>query len=287
MMRNKFGGKIAAVLLIAGAALFAANGAVLWAAPQKTAPFSVDAPEIEYDLNSGDGTTTGKTTIKQDGGTAVAQGGATFNSRTRTGRLYGGVVADKQDQQLRSAELILHTESFVSAIGDARLTKGDKTLAAPRVDYHEDRKYAETQGGSARLTATDGSWLTASKITYNMQSGLATATGGVNLENKAQNMTGSGDSAVYDSNNTGYVELIGNAKATRDGNTVTGDKLRITNVSGPDSKTHATGNVRIVYFPPAETQAVSGGNTAGKPEKETGAPEALAAKISGTEDKKA
>lgn len=286
MMRNKLGGKIAAVLLAAGVALFAANGSVLWAAPQKAAPFSVDAQEIEYDLSSGDGTTTGKTTIRQEGGTAVAQGGATFNSKTRTGRLYGGVVADKEDQHLRSSEVIMHTETFISAIGDAHLTKGDKTLTAPRVDYHDDRKYAETLGGSARLTATDGSWLTASKITYDMQSGLATATGGVNLENKAQNMTGSGDRAVYDSNSTGYVELIGNARATRDGNTVTGDKLRITNMSGPGSRTHASGNVRIVYFPPAEERP-AGGDSADKAGKDTGSSRALAAKTTGTEEEKA
>lgn len=232
------------------AVMLVAHNSILWAAPQgKTAPFSVDATEIEYDLQSGDGTATGKTTIKQDGGTAVAQGGATFNSKSRTGHLYGGVTADKEDQHLRSNELILYTENFVSAVGDAHLTKGDKTLSAPRVDYHEDKKYAETLGGSARLSATDGSWLTAGKITYDMQRGVANATGGVNLENKAQNTTGYGDRAVYDSRNTGYVELIGNAKATRDGNTITGDKLRITNTSASQSKTHASGNVKIVYYP--------------------------------------
>lgn len=286
MMRNKFGKKVTALLLAACAALFLTNGTVLWAAPQKTAPFSVDAQEIEYDLNSGDGTATGKTTIKQEGGTAVAQGGATFNSKTRTGRLYGGVVADKEDQHLRSNEVILHTETFISAIGNARLTKGDKTLEAPRVDYHDDSKYAETLGGSARLSSTDGSWLTASKITYDMKSGMATATGGVNLENKPQNMTGSGDRAIYNSNDTGYVELIGNAKATRDGNTVTGDKLRITNMSGPDSKTHASGNVRIVYFPAEEKQPTASG-TAATAGTASGTTKALAAKTAGTEDKKA
>ena len=37
--------------------------------------------------------------------------------------------------------------------------------------------------------------------------------------------------------------------AVQDGNTVTGDKLRITNVSGNSSKSHAQGNVRIVFIP--------------------------------------
>ena len=37
-----------------------------FAAPAKDAKYSVDAAEIEYDMKSGDGTTTGKTTIKHD-----------------------------------------------------------------------------------------------------------------------------------------------------------------------------------------------------------------------------
>ena len=219
------------------------------AAPaNKDAKYSVDATEIEYDMGSGDGTTTGKTTIKHDGGVAVAQGGSTFNSKTRTGHLFGGVTAKKEDSHLSSQELFMYTDKFVSAVGNAILTKGDKTLKAHRVDYHDDKEFAETLGGYAHLSATDGSWLTAGKIVYDMKTGVANATGGVKMEITVQKMTGSGDRAIYDSHETGYIELIGNATATQDGNTVTGDKLRITNVSGPDSKTHAQGNVRIVYY---------------------------------------
>jgi lipopolysaccharide export system protein LptA len=123
------------------------------------------------------------------------------------------------------------------------------------VDYHEDKKFAETLGGSARLSAADGSWLSAGKIVYDIRTGVANATGGVTLENTSKNMTGSGDRAVYDAHETGYIELIGNARATQDGNTVTGDKLRITNVSGKDSRTHAQGNVRIVYYPQEKKKA--------------------------------
>ena len=228
-----------------------------FAAPAKDAKYSVDAAEIEYDMKSGDGTTTGKTTIKHDGGVAVAQGGSTFNSKSRTGRLYGGVVADKEDSHLKSEELIMYTDKFISAVGNAILVKGDKTLKAHRVDYHDDTQFAETMGGFAHLSSVDGSWLSAGKIVYDMKSGVANATGGVTMENKPQKMTGSGDRAVYNSNETGYIELIGNAKATQDGNTVTGDKLRITNVSGPDSKTHAQGNVTLVYYPKEENENVN------------------------------
>lgn len=255
------------------------------------AKYSVDATEIEYDLDSGNGTTTGKTTIRYDGGVAVAQGGATFNSKEQTGHLYGGVIADKEDNHLRSDELIMYSRSFVSAVGSAVLTKGDKTLQAPRVDYHEDKKFAETLGGFARLSTADGSWLSAGKIIYDMKTGLANATGGVTLENAARKMTGSGDMAVYDAHETGYIELIGNARATQDGNTVTGNKIRVTNVSGKDSRTHAQGNVRIVYFPqekndPAETDAKTlAQNTKGKRERKSGLETIVRKTESGMEDK--
>lgn len=245
MKKNK---RILAAMLSCVMLLLANCGSV-FAAPASDAKFSVDAAEIEYDLASGDGTTTGKTTILYDNGTAVAEGGATFNSKERTGHLFGGVTANKEDNHLRSRELFLYTADFVSAVGDAVLTKGDKTLQAPRVDYHNDRKFAETLGGMAKISAADGSWLSAGKIVYDMKTGVANATGGVTMENAAKKMTGSGDQAVYDDHETGYIELIGNAKATQDGNTVSGNKLRITNISGPDSKTHARGNVRIVYYP--------------------------------------
>ena len=233
------------------------NCTVLYAAPAKDAKYSVDAQEIEYDMESGDGTTTGKTTIKHDGGTAVGQKGATFNRKKRTGHLYGGVVADKGDEHLRSQELFIYTDKFVSAVGNAVVIKGNRKLEAPRVDYHDDTKFAETLGGFARLSDTDGSWLKAGKITYDMKAGLANATGGVSLESKSRKLTGAGDTAIYNTNETGYIELIGNAMAVQDGNTVTGDKLRITNVSDNNSKSHAQGNVRIVFVPKEDNEEIN------------------------------
>ena len=241
--------KLLLAVLVSVLTVLVMNCCVLYAAPAKGAKYSVDAPEIEYDMESGDGTTTGKTTIKHDGGTAVGQKGSTFNSKNRTGHLYGGVVADKGDEHLTSQELFMYTDKYVSAVGNAVVIKGNRKLEAPRVDYHDDTKFAETLGGSARLSETDGSWLKAGKITYDMKAGLANATGGVSLESKPRNLTGTSDTAVYNTNETGYIELIGNAMAVQDGNTVTGDKLRITNVSSKHSKSHAQGNVRIVFVP--------------------------------------
>lgn len=246
--------------VLAGCMMLMLQCNAVLAAPASDAKYSVDATEIEYDMASGNGTAAGRTTIQYDDGTAVAEGGATFNSKERTGHLFGGVIANKEDNQLRSQELVLYTPDFVSAVGDAVLTKGDKSLQAPRVDFHNDRKFAETLGGSARLSSADGSWLTAGKIVYDISTGRVNATGGVNMANSGKKMTGSGDRAVYDSHETGYIELVGNAKLTQDGNTVTGNKLRVTNLSGSDSRMHANGNVCIVYYPQPAAEKNKPGN---------------------------
>lgn len=255
MKKNKL-----VLAVLAGCMMLMLQCNAVLAAPASDAKYSVDATEIEYDMASGNGTAAGRTTIQYDDGTAVAEGGATFNSKERTGHLFGGVIANKEDNQLRSQELVLYTPDFVSAVGDAVLTKGDKSLQAPRVDFHNDRKFAETLGGSARLSSADGSWLTAGKIVYDISTGRVNATGGVNMANSGKKMTGSGDRAVYDSHETGYIELIGNAKITQDGNTVTGNKLRVTNLSGSDSRMQANGNVCIVYYPQPAADKNAPGN---------------------------
>lgn len=285
MKRNK---GLLAMVLGCMAVLLLYCGAVSAAPANRSAKYSVDATEIEYDLKSGSGTTIGKTTIQYGDSVAVAQGGATFNSKDRTGRLYGGVTADKGDNHLQSEELVMYTGSFLSAVGNAVLTKGDKTLKAPRVDYHDDKKFAETLGGTARLSSADGSWLSAGKIVYDMKTGVANATGGVTMANTTQKMNGSGDRAVYDPHETGYIELIGHAKVTRDGNTVTGDRVRITNAAGSDSRTHVQGNVRIVYYPEAaEDKDAAGGEKILAVGKGKGKAEKAEKAASHTEDKKA
>lgn len=94
--------------------------------------FSVKADTIEYDMQSGDGMAKGNVVLKQDGGTATAAN-AEFNSKTKSGRLTGGVVADRDDSHVVCYTFVMHNEDYSSAIGDARLTKGDKTLASERV----------------------------------------------------------------------------------------------------------------------------------------------------------
>ena len=100
-------------------------------------------------------------------------------------------------------------------------------------------------GGWARLTDTDGSVLKAGKIDYDIAQGIANATGGVTIDSPARDLTAAANSAVYKTDKGGYVELQGNATATQNGNTVSGDKLRLTNAN----VAMADGDVTIYYVP--------------------------------------
>ncbi len=230
------------LLLAAAAALMSLGVATTaLAAPSN---FSVQADELEYDLSSGEGVAKGHVVLHQDGGKATANY-AKFNSNTKSGVLTGNVVADRDDSHIVCNEFIAHNENDVSAVGGAVITKAGKSLAADRVDYYKERQYAETIGSWARLTDSDGSVLNAAKIDYDMASGVANAYGGVDINSDARNLTASADSAVYKTDNNGYVELIGNAKATQNGNSVAGDKLRLTNTN----VAVADGNVDVLYIP--------------------------------------
>lgn len=206
--------------------------------------FSVQADELDYDLRTGEGEAKGHVVIVEDSGKATGNY-AKFNSKKKSGRLVGNVIADRDDAHIVCNEFIAHNENDLSAIGNAVLTKEGKSLSADRVDYFKQRKFAETVGSWARLTDVDGSVLNAAKIDYDMDKGLAHAYGGVDIKSEARDLTASADNAVYKTDQGGYVELIGNATATQNGNTVSGAKLRLNNAN----VAVADGDVKIHYIP--------------------------------------
>ena len=254
MMKIKSVAALAAAFMLLGSSAlyvpaFAAQGS----------GFNVKADEIEYDMTSGNGTAKGNVVILHDGGKATAAA-AEFNSKTMSGKLTGGVVADKDDAHITCATFVMHNEDFVSAVGEASVTKEDKTLTAEQIDYPSDAEYAETIGSWGQLTSTDGSVLTAAQITYNGKTGLAEATGNVDIVSPPRNLTAKADKAIYDTNNDGKVELIGNATATQDGNTVSGNRLIMNNAgnAAAGQRAEAFGNIKIVYVPekqPAQAEA--------------------------------
>lgn len=240
MINKKYMAALATCILTCGIAVSA------WAAPGK---FTIQADELDYDMKTGVAVGKGHVVIIQEDGKATADNG-TFNSKTKSGNLTGNVVADRGDQHITCNTFNMENDNLFSAIGDAKVTKEGKTLHAPRVDYNKSTEYAETIGNWARLTDADGSVVSAVKIIYDGRIGLATATGGVTVNSDARKLTASADKAIYDTKKDGYVELIGNATATQDGNTVKGDKLRLTNAN----VAVGDGNVHVQYIPEAKPQ---------------------------------
>lgn len=275
MMKIKSVAALAAAFMLLGSSAlyvpaFAAQGS----------GFNVKADEIEYDMTSGNGTAKGNVVILHDGGKATAAA-AEFNSKTMSGKLTGGVVADKDDAHITCATFVMHNEDFVSAVGEASVTKEDKTLMADQIDYHSDVEYAETIGSWGQLTSTDGSVLTAAQITYNGKTGLAEATGNVDIVSPPRNLTAKADKAIYDTNNDGKVELIGNATATQDGNTVSGNRLIMNNAgnAAAGQRAEAFGNIKIVYVPekqPAQAEAGTAAAGSEGTQTEAAAPDAAA-----------
>ncbi len=233
--------------------------------------FSIQGDELEYDLESGEGTARGHVVLIQEDGQATGAF-ARFNSKTKTGYLEGNVVADKEDAHISCDKFIMHSEDFMSAVGNATLVKEGKTLTSEQVDYYKARDYMETVGGWARLTDVDGSVMTAEKITYDIKTGSAEATGGVNIDSEARKLTASADKAVYQTGSGGEVILLGNATAVQDGNSVAGSRLKLTN----NKFAIADGGTKMVYIPkdkkatPAEDGAADANAAADGSSAETG-----------------
>lgn len=247
--------------LAVSAVLFTCNSGLIQAQPENK-PYDITAGTIEYDLSSGAGSAEGNVLIKNDGGQLMADR-AEFNSKNTTAHLFGSVHGNKDGMGIKSNELVMHDKSYFTASGNASITKEDKTLKAPRIDYHADSKTAATSGGRALLTASDGSSVSADRLDYNMANGVVTAVGHVKLASPPQQLTASSDKAFYKPGNGGYVELIGNAKAVKAGNKVSGQRLRLTD---SDKTTTAKGNVQVVYYPEkkANSAAVLNAETADK-----------------------
>ena len=210
---------------------------------------SIAGDTIDYDFRSSQTVAKGNVVLINNEGTAKAAN-AEYNTKTEAGQLTGGVVAVQGEAQITCNTLVMHAGGDqLTAIGNAILTKNDKTMYADQVEYFQSRQYMETVGGWARLTMDNGqSSLEAVYINYDMKAGIANANGNVNINSTVRKLTASGDNAIYNTKeDDGTIELIGNATATQDGNTVSGQNLKLRGAGG--SIAEADGNVKLVYFP--------------------------------------
>ncbi|MDD3396357.1 MAG: LptA/OstA family protein [Acidaminococcaceae bacterium] len=217
-----------------------------------SAESTISSNVLEYDFRTGEAVAKEHVTITRDDGSKIEAAHGSYNTKTEAGRLEGGVVANQPDGHATCNTLVLAAGGKqLSAIGNAVIKKQDKTLQAGQVDYDQARGYMETVGSWARLLLDDGSTLDAEHIDYTESSGIANAVGNVKIDSEARKLTGSGDKAIYDTKQEdGTLELIGNAKATQDGNSVAGNRLILRGASGKSaSVSEGFGNVKLVYIP--------------------------------------
>lgn len=229
------------------------------------AGFSLSADDVDFDMESNLGVAKGNVVLMQDGGKATGNY-AQFNNKTRTGYLEGNVVADKDGYHITADKMTVHNDDHTSASGNAVLMKDGRTLKAPLINYYKQQQYVEAGNGRSTLIDVDGSTVEADEINYNHSEGIAKAKGNVYIRSDVRKLTASADNAVYrihnDSSAANYLELIGNARATQEGNTVRGNHLKLNNAK----IAQADGRVIIDYTP---KQTVQKNNTAQNVEAET------------------
>lgn len=209
--------------------------------------FSLSGDDLSFDMENNIGIAKGNVVLEQDGAVAKSDF-AQFDNKKRTGYMKGNVVADRDGYHLTAGVMTVYSDNHTSASENAVLVRDGRTLKADLVDYYKREQTMVAVNGPALLIDTDGSTVTANKISYSRINGLVTATGNVKINSPVRKLTACADQAVYrttGAKNGNYLELTGHAVATQDGNTVRGNKLKLNNAKVAS----AEGQVSIDFIP--------------------------------------
>lgn len=202
-------------VMMSGAPIYAANG---------DKPVDLAADVLEYDMESGLLTATGSVKMIQDG--AVLTGSAAqYNSKTKEGRVTGNVFVKKEDLTMKAAQVVTEGNNHLVATGDVVVTKADRVLTGPKVDYYIDKEYAVIPE-NPKVTMPDGT-MTANKLEAYMKENHMVATGNVHIVSETRNLDATADKALYYGQEKGKVILEGNAVAVQDNNTLRGNTLTL------------------------------------------------------------
>lgn len=189
-------------------------------------PVELTADTIEYDAKSGVMNAQGGVKLTRD--KAVLTGAsAQYNTKSKEAYVTGGVKMVREDTTLTAAEVRSYNDNYLVATGNALLTKGENTLAGPRIEHWVDRQYSLVPN-SARLTMPDG-WMTANRLEAFHGEDRAVANGSVHIVSDKRSLDATSDQAVYHGSKTGQGKVVmsGNARAVQDGNVLTGKTLTI------------------------------------------------------------
>ena len=216
--------------VLAAACLF--TSAVALAAPEdggaengkQGAPSELNADKVEYNMKTGQMTAEGNVVIRYDGGVATGAFAA-YNTKTHTGEMTGGVVADKEDMHLDCDHVEILSQTKMAAIGNVHGRKADKRVEGPRVEYDSGEGYVCLPEGGM-LSSADGTF-TADYMEGWTKEERAKGVGNAHLVSPPKNFEGGGDEAEYFGKESGTIDLTGKAWAVKDNNTLKSGRLTV------------------------------------------------------------
>ena len=201
--------------------------AVALAAPEegkKNSLSELDADTVQYNMQTGQMTAEGNVVIRYEDG--VAKGAfVTYNTKTSTGRMTGGVVADKGDMHLDCDVVEILSQTKMVASGNVHGWKQDKRVDAPIVEYDKGEGYiCLPQGGM--LSSKDGTF-TADYMEGWTETERAKGVGNAHIVSPPKDFEGGADEAEYFGKATGKLVLTGNAWAVQENNTLKSGRLTV------------------------------------------------------------
>ena len=209
-----------------GAAVFLAACLFGTAAAEETGSDAAElmADAVEYNAKTGEMTATGHVVMRQGGGVASAQN-ATYNTKTKQGKMTGGVVADRDGAHLTCDVFHVLSDTQFLAEGNVHGTKEDKSFTGPQAEYFTDQDYVRMTAGGT-ITTQDGTF-TADYMEGWMNDEHCKGVDSAHVVSPPRQFEGGGDEAEYFGKESGKLVLTGNAWAIQENNTLRSQRLTV------------------------------------------------------------
>jgi len=182
------------------------------------------ADTVEYNAKTGEMTATGHVVMRQGGGVASAEN-ATYNTKTKQGKMTGGVVADRDGTHLTCDVFHVLSDTQFLAEGNVHGTKEDKSFTGPQAEYFTDQEYVRMTAGGT-ITTQDGTF-TADYMEGWMNDEHCKGVGSAHVVSPPRQFEGGGDEAEYFGKESGKLVLTGNAWAIQENNTLRSQRLTV------------------------------------------------------------
>ena len=208
--------------LFASAALIVSASAL--AAEPEDNSSELRADEVAYNTKTGEMTATGNVFMRKGKSTATGAK-AVYNTKTSTGYVTGGVVADSEKLHLVCDEVRMISDTQIVAEGNVHATKEDQSFVGPIVEYYTDQEYVRMERGGT-VTTKDGSF-SADYMEGWTKDNHARGVGNAYTVSPPKNFEGGGDEAEYFGKESGKLVLTGNAWGIQDNNMLRSARLTV------------------------------------------------------------